>query len=221
MSKMKWKYLKKYYGRLNLRRELLRVFRYMCRNLNLTQQECFLMLLFLFAEVGRWLSPDDIKKVAGDVYRSLLSSGKAYTYTHTTDVSIPLSIGKSTLYENVDEGLEEEEDLSNNKAETRRESQEISEETSNEFIDLNIGNEVVESWLKNLSSILSKLMEEFYLLYIENEELRKKNKELKKTLNDIMDYIMSHDPILYAKILELIGKSGDIRGISRDKVSLR
>ena len=66
VGEMKWRYLKKYYGRLSLRRELVYVFwivmgstiRYICRQLRLTQQECFLMLLLLFAEIGRWLSPE-------------------------------------------------------------------------------------------------------------------------------------------------------------------
>jgi len=55
VGEMKWRYLKKYYGRLSLRRELVYVFwivmgstiRYICRQLRLTQQECFLMLLLM------------------------------------------------------------------------------------------------------------------------------------------------------------------------------
>jgi len=52
MGKMRWRYLKKYYDRISLRKELVHVFKHICRRLGLTQQECFLMLLLLFVDRG-------------------------------------------------------------------------------------------------------------------------------------------------------------------------
>jgi len=82
--------LKKYYGRLSLRRELVYVFRYIYRQLRLTQQECFLMLLLLFAEICRWLSPEGIRRVVSDAYGRLFWGSSVST--GSANISILLEL---------------------------------------------------------------------------------------------------------------------------------
>lgn len=215
MGKMKWRYLKKYYDRISLRKELVHVFKHICRRLGLTQQECFLMLLLLFVDVGRWLSPDDVKKVASDAYKMLISiSGTSTCSTAPgSGVSLPLDLERGKILEVIDEELEEE--LRGIESEAFREEREEATvgESSSKSVEeefavqrISISNDVVRDWLEKLNFILSRLLQEFYILYEENEKLKKKNKELKASLDKIMDYILSYDPELYTRITKFIDK---------------
>jgi hypothetical protein len=205
MGKMKWRYLKKYYGRLSLRWELVHVFRYMCRQLRLTHQECFLMLLLLFADIGRWLSPEGVKRIARDVYRRLFWGGSASKSPNDV-VSTPLKLGSEEALKILEEELRgiEARVFREEHREQVVEGFEVEEESSKQQVK--ISNEEVRNWLAELNYILSRLLIEYYTLLKENEKLKKKSRELKTCLDKVMDYIMSHDPELYIKVLKLVDK---------------
>jgi len=56
-----------------IRRELLKAFNIVCNELKLTQQECFLMLLKLFAIVGSSFSGGGVKEIPNNSREGLRS----------------------------------------------------------------------------------------------------------------------------------------------------